>query len=88
MAVSDPIRPESRSVIEQLHQHGLHTWMLSGDNEITARAVAKSVGIPEMNVIAGILPVQKVMLVRHNESSSLIRFSVGGKDSSVEAEWT
>ncbi len=33
--------------------------MISGDNEITARAVAKSVNIPETNVIAGVLPHQK-----------------------------
>lgn len=59
-AVADPIRPEARSVISQLHEQGIETWMISGDNAITAVAVANSVGIPEENVIAGVLPQQKV----------------------------
>ena len=37
--------------------------MISGDNEITAQAVARSVGIPLENVIAGVLPQHKVRVV-------------------------
>ena len=59
-SVSDPIRREAAGVIRHLHEQGIGTWMLSGDNETTAKAVAKSVGIPEMNVTAGVLPHQKV----------------------------
>jgi cation transport ATPase len=59
-AVSDPIRKEASGVIRHLQEQGIGTWMISGDNETTAKAVAKSVGIPEMNVIAGVLPQQKV----------------------------
>jgi cation transport ATPase len=59
-AVSDPIRREAAGVIRHLQVQGIGTWMISGDNETTAKAVAKSVGIPEMNVIAGVLPQQKV----------------------------
>jgi P-type Cu+ transporter len=59
-AVSDPIRQEAAGVIRHLHQQGIGTWMLSGDNETTAKAVAKSVGIPETNVTAGVLPQEKV----------------------------
>ncbi|KAG1892472.1 heavy metal translocatin [Suillus subluteus] len=58
-AVSDPIRKEATGVIRHLQEQGIGTWMISGDNETTAKAVAKSVGIPEMNVIAGVLPQQK-----------------------------
>ena len=61
-AISDRIRPEAPSVISQLHVQAIETWMISGDNEITARAVARSVGIPSENVIAGVLPQQKVGL--------------------------
>jgi len=63
-AISDRIRPEAFSVISQLHVQEIETWMISGDNEITAQAVAKSVGIPSENVIAGVLPQQKVRCVR------------------------
>ena len=60
-AIADPIRPEARSVITQLHAQGIETWMISGDNAVTAKAVAQSVGIPSENVIAGVLPHQKVV---------------------------
>lgn len=59
-AVADPLRPEAQDVIAQLHGQGIGTWMISGDNVITAKAVARTVGIPETNVIAGVLPHEKV----------------------------
>ena len=59
-AISDRLRPEAPFVISQLHAQEIETWMISGDNETTALAVAKSVGIPLENVIAGVLPQQKV----------------------------
>ena len=59
-AISDRLRPEAPFVIYQLHAKEIETWMISGDNETTALAVAKSVGIPLKNVIAGVLPQQKV----------------------------
>ncbi|KAG2118762.1 heavy metal translocatin [Suillus discolor] len=68
-AVSDPIRREATGVIRHLQEQGIGTWMLSGDNETTAKAVAKSVGIPEINVIAGVLPQQKaekIEWLQHN----------------------
>jgi len=58
-SVSDPLRPEAQTVITRLHEQGIGTWMISGDNEITAKAVARTVGIPETNVIAGVLPHEK-----------------------------
>ena len=61
-AVADPIRPEAKEVLARLQGQGLGTWMISGDNAITAKAVARSVGIPETNVIAEVLPHQKVSM--------------------------
>ena len=61
-AISDRIRPEASFVISHLHVLEIETWMISGDNEITAQAVARSVGIPSENVISGVLPQQKVRL--------------------------
>ncbi|KAJ2980601.1 hypothetical protein NUW54_g10984 [Trametes sanguinea] len=63
-AVADPIRPEAKRVIAKLHEQGLGTWMISGDNTMTAKAVARSVGIPETNVIAEVLPHQKAEKVQ------------------------
>jgi cation transport ATPase len=58
-ATADELRPEAKNVVASIQKHGLGTWMISGDNPTTAKAVAKSVGIPESNVIAGVLPHQK-----------------------------
>jgi cation transport ATPase len=61
--IADPIRAEASSVVAQLQSQGIETWMISGDNQVTATAVAKSVGIPSTNVIAGVLPQQKVQFL-------------------------
>ncbi|KAL6309592.1 heavy metal translocatin [Sparassis latifolia] len=58
-AVADPLRPEAKGVIAHLHSQDIGTWMISGDNIVTAKAVARSVGISETNVIAGVLPHEK-----------------------------
>jgi len=62
--IADPIRPEAQSVIARLHSQGVETWMISGDNSVTAGAVAKLVGIPSENVMAGVLPHQKAEKVQ------------------------
>lgn len=64
IAAADPLRSEARDVVERLQNQGLGVWMITGDNPTTARAVAKTVGIPETNVIAGVLPHQKVIFNR------------------------
>jgi len=59
-AASDPIRPDAIPVIEDLQRRNIDVWMISGDNQTTAVAVARLVGIPERCVIAGVLPQEKV----------------------------
>ncbi|EKM59187.1 uncharacterized protein PHACADRAFT_249459 [Phanerochaete carnosa HHB-10118-sp] len=63
-AVADPLRTEAPAVVALLQEQGLATWMISGDNPVTAKAVAKKVGIPETNVIAGVLPHEKAMKIQ------------------------
>jgi cation transport ATPase len=70
-AVTDRLRPEAQSVISILQHRGIGTWMISGDNAVTARAVAQTVGIPEANVIAGVLPHEKVMSLMCDVQSQL-----------------
>ncbi|KAI5994834.1 heavy metal translocatin [Pisolithus albus] len=62
-AITDPLRPEARQVIRKLQKHGVGTWMVSGGNETTAKAVASMVGIPLSNVIAGVLPHEKAQKI-------------------------
>jgi Cu+-exporting ATPase len=61
-AVADTVKPTSIEAIRRLHGEGLRVVMLSGDNERTARAIAREVGVDE--VIAGVLPQGKVEAIR------------------------
>lgn len=57
VSVSDPIKPDSRDAIARLQRDGLRVVMLTGDNQATAKAVAKAVGVDDC--IAEVLPVDK-----------------------------
>src|SRR5690625_6437465 len=49
IAVADQIREESKSIIERLYQLGIQkTFMLTGDNELTANAIASEVDITDV----------------------------------------
>ncbi|KAI0433743.1 heavy metal translocating P-type ATPase [Xylaria sp. FL1042] len=68
LSISDSIRPETPAVIKFIRQSGCDVWMLSGDNAVTARAVALRVGIPSDNVIAEVLPTQKFEKIKYLQS--------------------
>jgi len=61
VAVADEVRPEARRTVERLRAAGVRTVMLTGDNERTARAVGREVGIDEVR--AELLPDEKVAAV-------------------------
>ena len=62
LVIADPIKETSREAIRQLHGEGMRIVMLTGDNEITAKAVGDQLGIDE--VIAGVLPDEKASVIR------------------------
>lgn len=62
IAVADVIKENAEQSIRELKALGLEVVMISGDNEITARTIAKTVGIEE--VYAGVLPDGKEQIVR------------------------
>ncbi|MBQ9930970.1 MAG: heavy metal translocating P-type ATPase [Firmicutes bacterium] len=62
IAAADQVRETSRKAIEEFHQMGIKTVMLTGDNQITAKAIAEELGIHE--VIADVLPTEKEACVR------------------------
>ena len=57
IAVADTVKASSREAVEQLHALGIRTVMLTGDNRLTALAIAAEAGITE--VLADVLPQDK-----------------------------
>jgi heavy metal translocating P-type ATPase len=62
IAIADQVKADAKEVIERLREVGLEPVMLTGDNERTARAVARRVGITEYQ--AEVLPQDKAEAVR------------------------
>ncbi len=62
LGVADPIKPSTPEAIRALRAEGLRVVMLTGDSQITAKAVARTLGLDD--VIAEVLPEQKVEVVR------------------------
>lgn len=62
IAVADPIKASTPKAIDDLHKLGIKVIMLTGDNEYTAKAVAKKLNIDEVH--AGVNPKDKNVLVQ------------------------
>ncbi len=73
--VSDQVKPTSAEAIRRLRELGLRPVLLTGDNEQTARAVAAEAGIDE--VIAEVLPAEKVAVVRRLQEEGRVVAMVG-----------
>jgi Cu+-exporting ATPase len=62
LGVADPIKETTAEAIKLLHQEGLHLIMLTGDNRTTAEAVAKKLGLDDVE--AGVLPDRKAEVIK------------------------
>ncbi len=62
IAVADTIKDDTPRAVSELKKMGIHVVMLTGDNEITAGAIAREAGVDE--VVAGVLPDGKEAEIR------------------------
>jgi Cu+-exporting ATPase len=68
LGVSDPPKETSREAVQLLRRMGLDVVMITGDNAVTARAIADEVGIETVH--AGVLPGEKQGLVERLRAAS------------------
>ncbi len=70
LSVADPIKASTPEAIEQLHREGVSIVMLTGDNEVTARAVAARLGIDRVE--AEVTPEQKAEVVKRLQAEGAL----------------
>ena len=70
ISVADPIKQTTPAAIEALHKEGLSIVMITGDNQKTAEAVAKKLGIDDIK--ADVLPAQKAEAVKQLQADGHI----------------
>jgi Cu+-exporting ATPase len=88
ISVADPVKKTTPDAIKSLHNENLKIVMLTGDNETTAKAVARKLGIDE--VISGVLPDQKVEKIKElqNEGHTVAMAGDGINDAPALAQAT
>lgn len=75
LAVADTIKENSKKAVEILKSMGLAVYMITGDNKLTAEAVAKELGIE--NVLSEVLPQDKAAKIKELQASGLKVAMVG-----------
>jgi Cu+-exporting ATPase len=77
ISVADTAKTTSPAAIQAFAELGITVYMITGDNERTAKAVARGVGIPEENVFAQVLPEEKAEYVKKLQAEGLTVGMVG-----------
>jgi Cu+-exporting ATPase len=68
-AVTDRLKPGAAAVVAQLQQQGLKTYLLTGDNAVTATSIARQINIAPENVFAEVRSEQKAELIKKLQAS-------------------
>ena len=77
LAVADTLKPEAGEMVKQLTRMHIDVWMVTGDNEKTATAIAKQAGIT--HILAGVLPDQKAQKITElKQGSHTVAFAGDG----------
>jgi Cu+-exporting ATPase len=75
VAVADTLKPEAKEAVAALRSEGVEVVMLTGDNERTAQAIARELGIDR--VIAEVLPADKAKVIKELQGQSKLVAMVG-----------
>jgi len=75
IALADTLKPNAKVALEELHKMGIEVMMLTGDNQRTAEAIAREVGIDR--VIAEVLPEDKAQQVKRLQAEGKVVAMVG-----------
>jgi Cu+-exporting ATPase len=77
VSVTDALKAESPEAVADLRSQGLDVWLVTGDEERTARAIAARVGIPDDRVLANVLPGDKAAAVERLQQQGRVVAMVG-----------
>jgi Cu+-exporting ATPase len=75
IGLADTLKDSAKEAVAKLKNLGVAVWMITGDNEITAKAIAGAVGIE--NILASVLPEQKSEKVKELQEKGKIVAMVG-----------
>ncbi len=64
IAIADTIKATSPQAIQELKNLGINIYMLTGDNQLTAKQIAKQINLEENNIISDVLPQDKEAKIR------------------------
>ncbi len=73
ISVADTVKETSREAVEALQKRGMEVFMITGDNQRTAQAIASQLGIK--NVLSEVLPQQKAEVIQHLQTGDF--FEIG-----------
>lgn len=75
IGLADTLKDSAKEVVAKLKNISMDVWMITGDNEITAKAIAEKVGIK--NVLASVLPEEKSQKVKELQEKGRVVAMVG-----------